>query len=49
MLFNPRYLPKEDDKEGVINSCLTIAALFSIVLAAVFFALRTAKFSFFRA
>lgn len=31
-----RFLPSTDDKRGVVNSCLTIAGAFSIVLAVAF-------------
>lgn len=31
-----RFLPNEEDKNGMINSCLTLTCLFSIVLAAAF-------------
>ncbi len=31
-----RFLPQADDKRGVINSCFTIAGLFSLLLAIIF-------------
>ena len=31
-----RFLPDEKDKQGMINSCLTITFLFSIILSAIF-------------
>ena len=31
-----RFLPNEKDKKGMINSCLTITFLFSIILSAIF-------------
>ena len=31
-----RFLPNEKDKQGMINSCLTISFLFSILLSAIF-------------
>jgi len=31
-----RFLPNENDKQGMINSCLTITFLFSIILSAIF-------------
>ena len=31
-----RFLPKEENKQGMINSCLTITFLFSILLSAIF-------------
>jgi O-antigen/teichoic acid export membrane protein len=33
-----RYLPQERDKRGMINSCLTIAGLFALLLAIIFVA-----------
>lgn len=33
-----RYLPQEGDKRGMINTCLTIAGLFSLLLAIIFVA-----------
>jgi O-antigen/teichoic acid export membrane protein len=31
-----RFLPNEEDKQGMINSCLTVTFLFSILLSAIF-------------
>jgi len=31
-----RFLPKEENKQGMINSCLTITFFFSIILSAIF-------------
>ena len=31
-----RFLPNENDKQGMINSCLTITFLFSIILSTIF-------------